>query len=90
MNRKFSIIATLDLDKIDDEIEKYVNQVGGSFNPFFEPYIFMNADTARAIASQVGADIKTSKAIKSNAGSTYKGYKVFIDDDLRFGTIELR
>lgn len=50
MSRKFSIVATVDLSRIDEEITKYVNLNGN-----FDPYIFMNEDTANAIANEVGA-----------------------------------
>ena len=82
---KFSIITTIDLNRIDKEIEKYVNLNGN-----FDPYIFMSSDTAKAIANQVAVDTQALKAIKNNASSTYMGYRLFINDDLKFGIVEIR
>lgn len=92
MSRKFSIIATVDLDRINDEIEKYV-----SLNGNFDPYIFMNEDTARAVENEVGTnividgiDLPNKRNTKDGVYATYSGYKVFINNDLRFGIVEIR
>lgn len=96
MSRKFSITVTtvtIDLSKIDDEITKYIN-LNGNFNP----YIFMNEDTARAIENEVGAhdivvggvDLPNKRNTKDGMYATYSGYKVFINNDLRFGIVEIR
>lgn len=84
---KFSIIATIDLNKIDDEINKYVKCNGN-----FDPYIFMSEDTARAIEYEVGAkDFPSERDTKSGGMyATYSGYKVFVNNDLRFGIVEIR
>ena len=88
MSRKFSIVVRIELDKIDDEIEKYVGQNGN-----FDPYIFMNEDTARVIESEVGEhniDLTNIRGAKNEMYATYCGYKVFINNDLRFGILEIR
>lgn len=93
MSRKFSIVATVDLSRIDEEITRYVNL---SCN--FDPYIFMNEDTARAIEEEVGAhdividgvDLSNKRNTKDGVCATYSGYKVFINNDLRFGIVEIR
>lgn len=93
MSRKFSIVAIVDLSRIDDEITKYVNLNGN-----FDPYIFMNEDTAKAIENEVsannviidGVDLPNKRNIKNGISATYSGYKVFINNDLRFGIVEIR
>lgn len=92
MSRKFSIITTIDLSKIDSEITKYVN-----INGNFDPYIFMNEDTAIAIENEVSShdivaniDSQTKRSTKDGMYATYSGYKVFINNDLRFGIVEIR
>ena len=94
MGRKFSIVATIDLSRIDDEIEEYV-----SLNGSFDPYIFMNEDTVRAIENEVGAhdivvvdgiDLSNKRNTKDGMYATYSGYKMFINNDLRFGIVEIR
>lgn len=95
MSRKFSIVATIDLGKIDNEIKEY--KMLHLYNE--EPYIFMSEDTARAIESEVGIndiiiDNETlANKIKNTKGgvyATYTGYKVFINNDLKFGIVEVR
>ncbi len=84
---RFSIIATVDLSRIDEEITKCINLNGN-----FDPYIFMSEDTARAIEYEVGADDFPSQRDTKSGGmyATYSGYKVFINNDLRFGIVEIR
>lgn len=93
MSRKFSIVATINLSRIDEEITRYVNLNGN-----FDPYIFMNEDTAKAIENEVGAhdievggvDLPSKRNTKDGVCATYSGYKVFINNDLRFGIVEIR
>lgn len=84
---KFSIISTVDLSRIDEEVAKYIN-----INGNFDPYIFMSEDTARAVAYEAGADDFQSHIDTKSEGvyATYSGYKVFINNDLRFGIVEIR
>ena len=78
MSRKFSIIATIDLSKMDDEIGKYVDLNGN-----FDPYIFMNEDTVKAIEDEVGVhdimvgdvDLSNKRNTKDGIYATYSGYK---------------
>lgn len=94
MSKKFSIVTTIDISRIDQEITKYVN-----LNGDFDPYIFMNEDTARAIENEVGAhdimidgvDLPNKRNAKDGGMyATYSGHKVFINNDLRFGIVEIR
>lgn len=93
MSRKFSIVATVDLSKIKDEIEKYIQTNGN-----LDPYIFMNEDTIRAIENEIGADdvvvsgvdLPNKRNTKNGMYATYCGCKVFINNDLRFGIVEIR
>lgn len=94
MSRKFSIVTTIDLSKIDNEITKYIN-----LNGDFDPYIFMNENTAKAIEDEVGAhdivvgedDFPSKRDTKSEGMyATYTGYKIFINNDLKFGIVEIR
>jgi hypothetical protein len=92
MGRKFSIMTTINFDKLDREIEEYV-----SLNCSFNPYIFMSEDTMKAIVKEVknefdldvtdiNSNIKPSNGIKAE----YCGYKVFINNDLKLGIVEIR
>lgn len=91
MSKVFSIITTINLDKLDSEINEYISQNGN-----FDPYIFMNEDTANAIRQEIGADILdkdvnlNAKPLKDGIRATYCGYKVFINNDLKLGIVEIR
>ena len=94
MSRKFSIIKTMDLGEIDKQIKEY--KMLHTFHD--DPYLFMNEDTIRAIERELGIDnividndtladaIKNKKATHA----TYTGCKVFINNDLKFGIVEIR
>ena len=97
MSRKFSIMTKINLNKLDEQIQAYqmLNQWDGECGECDDPYIFMSEDTAKAIETEVGVDVvidnKTlTNNIKSGMHSTYSGYKVFINNDLRFGIVEIR
>lgn len=92
MSRKFSIMSAINFNKLDDEIKEYVR-----CNHDFDPYLFMSEDTANAIENEVqnefGFDVEDDNSnikLKDGAKATYTGYKVFINNDLKFGIIEIR
>lgn len=93
MIEKFSIIKTLDLDKLDNMIDKYICMTNNR-----NPYIFMSNDTADAIADAVNPLHFDALSTKENFNTKhrngvqalYTGYKVFINNDLNFGVVEIR
>lgn len=95
MSRKFSIIEKIDLKKIDNEIQRY-KLANKLYNRWDDPYIFMSEETARAIESKNDVVVENEtienkiKNIKGGVYATYTGYKVFIDNDLKFGVVEIR
>ena len=87
MSRKFTIVRTLDIDKIIEEIDSYV-MITGEFNP----YIFMSEETSKAIEKEVMVEW-LDPSLKSNYKGkevTFAGCKVFINNDLKFGVVEIR
>lgn len=80
----FSIMTTISFDKLDKEIEQYIRQTGRH-----DPYIFMNEDTANAIADEFQNDFSNVR-LKDGKQAIYTGYKVFINNDLKFGVVEIR
>ena len=87
MGKKFSIVKTLDIDKLDSEIEKYI-----CINNEVDPYIFMSNETAEAIIRQrdpLGLFDAISKDKKGHI-AIYTGYRVFIDETKKYGDIEIR
>lgn len=91
MSRKFSIMTTINFDKLDNEINEYISNGG------FDPYIFMSEDTANAIAKEFEiefgipvTDTCSNVRVKDGVKATYTGYKVFINNDLKLGVVEIR
>lgn len=79
--RKFSI-TKIDLEKLDIKITGYRYKTGED-----DPYIFASKETIDTITDNV--DLKETKDVSGICG-TYRGYKVFQNDDLAFGEIEIR
>ena len=87
MSKKFSIIKTLDINKLDSEIEEYI-----CINNETNPYIFMSDETANAIIKQFDPMGLFDTKIKDKKGhiASYTGYRLFIDDVKKYGDIEIR
>lgn len=86
MNKTFSI-ASVDLFKICNEIEFCKREYDG-----YEPYIFMSENTLSAIESATDdVDfLDPAPIISKGINATYSGYKMFINNDLQFGIVEIR
>lgn len=89
MSKKFSIVRTIDFGKLDYEIDLYQAMTGEA-----NPYLFMNKDTIDAITS---ADeivhvrpYETYRITSEDRKGYYCGHKVFMDNDLKFGEVEVR
>ena len=85
MCKKFSIVKTLDIDKLDSEIYTYIN-----INNELNPYIFMSNETKEAIIRQCDPlGLVDGRPKKGHIG-LYKGYRVFVDETKKYGDIEIR
>lgn len=86
MSERFSILKCINLDVLEDKIDEYVRKNNES------PYIFMNEDTADAIAYTYEVIPHTHRNVtyKNGIVGRYCGYKVFLDNDLKLGEIEIR
>nr|DAH71356.1 MAG TPA: hypothetical protein [Caudoviricetes sp.] len=90
---KFSIVEKINVDKLNMKIAEFVYREG------HEPYIFANKETLEALIKPIEQKLNF---ITSSTGSTriyvgksclvskYQGNKMFEDDTLKFGEIELR
>lgn len=89
MERKFSIAQGLDLDKLAKKINEYQLNTGET-----EPYLFMNKNTLDIIPPPAVDDtlslIKKVCVKADGVVGCYLGYKVFRDDSLKFGEVEIR
>lgn len=80
---KFSILKTiLDSEKIMTEIQLYENSQKRS------PYIFVNSKMISSFS--VVPLMNTIELDENGYLGEYKGYKVFRNDDLKYGEMELR
>lgn len=87
INRKFSIIQKIDINELDNMISKYTCLTGET-----DPYLFMNKNTIDAIptADDLLSNHRKTTAIVNGIVGCYCGYKVFRDDTLDFGEVEIR
>lgn len=89
MEEKFSIIKELDVRSLNDKIAYFAYPNG------HDPYIFANSETLAVLVRSVGQDLNFTsfdgKQTKfKGLVAKYKGCKVFKDNTLAFGEIELR
>lgn len=86
MSKKLSIIrAEIDIDKLLNNIEEYF-----SIN-MIKPYLFMNKDTIDELISQTSCKPDIPWGVQSNNMCGYfRGYKIFCDNTLKFGEVEIR
>ena len=90
MNKKFSIVKSLDIDKLDSEIQNYMH-----ISNNHDPYIFMSDATANTIAQHYDpidaySNVRLEPKDRCEYKAVYMGYKVFTDNTLKFGDIEIR
>ena len=87
MNRKFSIIQKIDTTILDNMIYKYQCYTGET-----NPYLFMNKNTFDAIpiVNSTFYDLSKFRAKANGITGYYHGCKVFRDDTLDFGEVEIR
>ena len=86
-NRKFSIIQKIDMNELDRMIDNYQCHTGET-----NPYLFMNKSTIEAIPTVDDTlyNLRQICAKVNGIAGYYCGYKVFRDDTLDFGEVEIR
>lgn len=87
----FSIVDKIDVNKLNTKIAEFVYREGHG------PYIFANKETLEALVKPIVHELKFVSPITSVTTSfkrcfigKYQGNKMFEDDTLKFGEIELR
>ena len=89
MGRKFSIIRAVDLNELNMQIEDYKCETHE-----LEPYIFANEETIKAIVESININWWDIEIISKTKGrgivGRYEGYKLFPDNELKFGEVEIR
>lgn len=93
MAEKFSIIKQFDTEKLSRRLSEFICK------NWYNPYIFANHETLEALKKPYEQDMKRIEFIDggvlvtgTNKGliAKYQGYKMFEDNTLEFGEIELR
>ena len=87
----FSIVDRINVDKLNTKITEFIYRKG------HKPYIFANKEILEALMKPAEQELKFVSAatgattpFKACLVSKYQNYKVFEDDTLKFGEIELR
>lgn len=88
----FSIVENINVDKLNTKIAEFVYREG------HDPYIFANKETFDALIkpieqAEMFANSWAIRRVSSYKGcltGMYRGNKIFRDDTLKFGEIELR
>ena len=87
-SKKFSIARRIDISELNKQIGECI-----------DPYVFMNKETLDELEKQNPNDISYEENTKidenkrtfiDSRSCTYTGYKLFIDNTLGYGEIELR
>ena len=89
--KTFSIVDKININKLNEKIVEFVYKEG------HEPYIFANKETLDILSKPIEQELKFKSSVTSLT-SLYKGClvgkyqdnKMFRDDTLKFGEIELR
>lgn len=87
---KFSIVDKINVNKLNTKVVEFVHREG------YRPYIFANKETLEALTKPIEQELKFVSAtgvttlFKSCFIGKYQGDKMFEDDTLKFGEIELR
>ena len=88
----FSIVENINVDKLNIKIAEFVYREG------HDPYIFANKETLDALIKLIeqaemftnSCGIGLVSSYKGCLTGMYRGNKMFRDDTLKFGEIELR
>ena len=87
----FSIVDKINVDKLNTKVAEFVYREG------HEPYIFANKETLDALVKPIEQELNFISAstgvvssFKTCLVGKYQGHKMFEDNTLKFGEIELR
>ena len=93
MSKKFSILKSIDTDKLDKQIDNYECETGEV------PYLFMTRATGDAMLKEL-CDIPILRPTEIDEMlkmmtpgvkiGSYKGCKIYENEDLAFGEVEIR
>ena len=83
----FSIVDKINVNKLNRKIVEFIHREG------YKPYIFANKETLDILTKSIEQELRfesTATNIKTYFVSKYLGNKIFKEDTLKFGEIELR
>lgn len=88
---KFSIIKEIDESILRKNMyEQQENVRNNTGDESYHPYIFANKDTINRLVDQCKVSAFDNARTSSGLVGKYQGNKMFEDDTLKFGEIELR
>ena len=86
MGKRFSILGDISLNKLDNYIDNYEDK-----NNMYNAYLWMNRDTLDAITLEYFIACGRKIEVRTKDGlPEYQGYRIYIDEDLQFGEVEIR
>lgn len=86
MSKKISIAKAVDVDRLRENISLYRHETG-----VVSPYIFANDETIYEIGKNCNCLKKCCLSYSINKYVGYfEGYKLFLDNTLSFGEVEIR
>ena len=85
MSRTLLLVKTDDINKIHDEIDRHMFETGET-----NPYLFMSKKTFAAITNVTRADITFDFLSLDGVIGKYHGYKIYANNELDFGEVEIR
>ena len=83
---KCSVLKTLDYNNLNKNIAYYREEYGR------DPYLFMSDTTANAIMEDTKRTVYVTKPFEPTGGyvGRFEGYRIYKNEDLEFGEVELR
>lgn len=88
---KFSIVKEIDENVLRKNMYEQQESVrNNTGDESYYPYIFANKDTINRLADQCKVSVFENARTSNGLVGYYLGNKVFEDDTLKFGEIELR
>ena len=84
MSKKFSIVKSLDESKLQEELHIYLHEQEK------DPYIFLNRETIKELGRSIKIECPLHMSSNNSVVVKYYGFKVYENNDLKYGEVELR
>lgn len=85
MSKTFFLVKTDDINKMHNKIDEYMFETGEA-----NPYLFMSKKTFAAMTNVTMDNITFDFISFDGAIGKYHGYKIYANNELDFGEVEIR